>query len=115
MKRFFLISGGIALAMGTLLFLIAYFNGVDPMGPRFGWVLALGVIASIYAGLRVGYVVDKMLARREPGETVGASKTSSFRRWGRSEHLDSRLEARRRRVEAAKAREAAGNAPPDEG
>lgn len=107
MKRFLLVSGGIALAMAALLFLIAVINGVDPMASGFGWVLALGVIASIYAGLRIGYVVDKMLDRREPGESDGAPKSSAFRRWGRSEHLDSRLEARRRRVEAAKAREAA--------
>lgn len=113
MTRFLLISFAIALAMAAVLVGMALYNGVSPTAPRFGWVFALGLIASLYVGLRIGYVIDKMLAPRDTAAPAKSSKTSTFKRWGRSEHLDSRMEARRRRVEAARARQD-GETPPQD-
>lgn len=83
-------------------------QGVDPLAPEVRTIALVSLAAAFYVGLRVAMVANRMFASREEAGEEGETprkRRSAFARWGRSDALDARMEARRQRVARAKARQ----------
>ncbi len=87
-------------------------QGVDPLAPQVRTIALVSLAAAVYVGLRVAMVANRMLASRDDAGDEGGStrrRRSAFARWGRSDTLDARMEARRERVARARDRKAGGD------
>ena len=123
MARFIAIFLIASLLVGLAIYGLAASQGLDLLDSQVRTIGGLAVVTALYAGLRIAMVARKLLAPREneeAGEDAGTArattkpkKKSSFSRWGRSSSLDARLAARQARLDAAKARQEAGD--PDTG
>jgi len=93
-----LILAGLAWAAQT--------NGIDPFSPDVRMIAILSVAATLYFSLRVTTSLRGMLARRDSQPSASGSEAKTrrglFRRWGRSDALDARLDARRERLRRAR-------------
>ncbi|MEM9225244.1 MAG: hypothetical protein AAGA24_01935 [Pseudomonadota bacterium] len=96
-------TGIFILAVGLIL-TTAYMQGADPFHPRSRHIWAASLLAAAYASFRGVMIVDRALRWRRDGK----SERPSLRGFGfgRREHaINKRMDARRARVEAAKARQ----------
>lgn len=92
---------------GALIYSVAFSQGLDLFDPQFRMIGLLGLVTTLYAGLRISMFLNKLVFPDRSGEADGAPrKRSAFERWGRSDALDARMDARRARVAAARAKEA---------
>lgn len=107
MPKFIALFIVITLIAGGLIYSVALGQGLDLFDPQFRMIGLLGLVTTLYAGLRISLFLNKVVFPDRSGEDEGApKKRSAFERWGRSEALDARMDARRARVAAARARQA---------
>ena len=91
---------------GGLIYSVALSQGLDLLDPQFRMIGLLGLVTTLYAGLRISWFLNKVVfpERDEEGH-LAVKKRSAFERWGRSSTLDARMDARRARVAAARERQ----------
>lgn len=113
MSRLILIVIPCTLVTAGLMYAMAAFNGLDPLAPEVRTIAWVSLLVAAYVGFRLAMVINRYLKKREGGETAspdgGASAAkagAAFKSWGRSSSLDARMAERRRRVEAARAKQA---------
>ena len=106
MARFLLIFLAASTVFAAAIYSIVQMQGVDLLSPQVRTIGLAALATALYAGLRVAMFTNKFLSRRNDEDPGAPRRPSAFRQWGRSASLDARLEARRQRVEAAKARQA---------
>ncbi|MEM1104929.1 MAG: hypothetical protein AAGH87_00955 [Pseudomonadota bacterium] len=95
----------VVLVCGAVIYGVTRSQGLDLLDPRYRLIGALALATTLYAGLRIGLFLNQVLASRAAAEEGdGAQKRSAFQRWGRSSALDARMDARRARLAAAKAK-----------
>jgi hypothetical protein len=97
---------GAALLLASLAW-AAHANGIDPRSPDVRMIVILSVAATLYFSLRVTTSLRGLLAgrarRKGESELEPDKKRGLFHRWGRSDALDARFEARRERLRQARA------------
>ncbi|MEO0466182.1 MAG: hypothetical protein AAF216_06540 [Pseudomonadota bacterium] len=109
MLRLILLTLPCTLIAAGLMYAMAAMNGIDPLAPEVRTIAWVTLLAATYVGFRIAMVINRYLNRSTEAEDNGAGPSTrgkagaSFKGWGRSSSLDARMEARRRRVEAAKA------------
>ena len=91
---------------GGLIYLVSLSQGLDLFDPQFRMIGLLGLVTTLYAGLRISMFLNKVVFpdRSEEDEAGATRRRSAFERWGRSATLDARMDARRARVAAARAK-----------
>ncbi|MEL6662701.1 MAG: hypothetical protein AAFR33_06835 [Pseudomonadota bacterium] len=106
MAKFIALFVVVTAVAGSLIYGVARTQGLDLFDPQFRMIGLLGLVTTLYAGLRISMFLNKVVfpERGEDGEPQ-LKKRSAFERWGRSAALDARMDARRARVEAARARQ----------
>lgn len=109
-RQKFWMYGAIAFVVCTILILAtAYGQGADPLHPRTRHIWALSLVAAAYVSFRGSLLVEK-LTDQDLDATHNGSVSSVVTGWlksrtGRQHAIDERMEARRQRVAAAKAKE----------
>jgi len=112
MSRLILIAIPCTLVTAGLMYAMAAFNGLDPLAPEVRTIAWVSLLVAAYVGFRLAMVINRYLKKREGDDmsnTGGASAAkagAAFKSWGRSSSLDARMAQRRRRVEAARAKQA---------
>lgn len=96
-------NGAIAFVACVLIILsTAYSVGADPLHPRTRHIWALSLFAAFYVSFRGAKIAEQLMQKMSKAN--GGTGFGLFK----SEHaIDKRMAARKARVEAAKAREAA--------
>ncbi|MEM9738588.1 MAG: hypothetical protein AAF829_01875 [Pseudomonadota bacterium] len=91
---------------GALVYSVAFSQGLDLLNPQFRMIGLLGLVTTLYAGIRISLFLNKVVfAEKDTDGQSSVKKRSAFERWGRSSSLDARMDARRARVEAARAKQ----------
>jgi len=112
MPRLILIAIPCTLLTAGLMYAMAAFNGLDPLAPEVRTIAWVSLLVAAYLGFRLAMVINRYLKKREGDDTSIAASASAakagaaFKSWGRSSSLDARMAERRRRVEAARAKQA---------
>jgi len=108
-RQKFWMYGGIAFVICSVLILAtAYGQGADPLHPRTRHIWALSLVAAAYVSFRGSLLIEK-LTDAESSETRKPSMFSQVVT-GRRHAIDERMDARRQRVAAARAKRGSADA-----
>lgn len=97
-------SIGFVICIGLIL-ITAYGNGVDPFAPETRHIWLISIVAALYASFRGVHIYTKI--RRSSQRAQDGSSRGGIMLLKREHDIDKRMAARRQRVAAAKARQAA--------
>ena len=110
-RQKFWMYGGVAFVICVVLVLLtAYGQGADPLHPRTRHIWLASLLAAAYVSFRGALIVEKLTSTDVDRSKDGYIRKALFG-WrapgaGRRHEVDVRMEARRQRVAAAKAKQA---------